>query len=138
MSISEQTLFERIRNADAPRDPSMTLDRSRLMRSVADNLSRILASRVGHAPAQMDYGMPDPVEIAMTYPASVDRLRKALKECIERYEPRLVDVQVLMVETEDDDRNVRLVVRAGLRGNPAEKISIDTSVDSAGKLQVNT
>lgn len=138
MSISEQTLFERIRNADAPRDPSMTLDRSRVMRSVADNLSRIFSSRVGHAPAQMDYGMPDPVEIAMSFPSGVDTLRKALKECIERYEPRLVDVQVLMVETEGDDRNVRLMVRAGLLGHPNETVSIDTSVDSAGKLQVNT
>ena len=137
MSLPEQTLFERIRNADAPRDPSMLLDKARLMRSVAENLRRMLTSRVGHAPAQMDYGMPDPVEIAVTFPGSADHLRRALKECIERYEPRLVDVQVLLVETEGDDHNVRLVVRAGLQGDPRNKVSLDTSIAPDGRLLVH-
>ena len=138
MTLSEQTLFERIRSANAPRDPSMSLDKSRLMRSVADNLRRILTSRVGHAPAQMDYGMPDPIEIAVSFAGKPEQLRRALKQCIERYEPRLVDVQVLQVETQDDDQTVRLMVRAGLVGDPQERVSLEANVDPSGKLIVHS
>jgi type VI secretion system protein len=137
MHLSENTLFERLRDARAPRDPSMSLDRTRLRRSIADNLVRILTSREMHAPAQPDYGMPDPNEILHAVDGGAELMRKKLKQCVELYEPRLKDVRVLHVESAELGQTVRFSLHATLRSDPPEPIVLDASVEPNGRIRVD-
>lgn len=60
-----------------------------LYQSIVDHLTRLLNSRrgsVGHLP---DYGLPDISGVYRNMPESVDELMQAMKETIEKYEPRL-------------------------------------------------
>jgi type VI secretion system protein len=62
--------------------------------SILDNLTRLFNSRrgaIGHLP---DYGLPDITQVYRELPYSVEGLRKAIKETIEKYEPRLRRVRV--------------------------------------------
>lgn len=115
----------------------MSLDRARLRRSIADNLLRIFTSREMHAPAQLDYGMPDPNEILHAYEGGPELMRKKLKQCIELYEPRLKDVRVLHVETAGLGQTMHFSLQATVRSEPPSPITLDAAVEADGRIHVN-
>ena len=65
-----------------------------LRMSVLSNLNYLFNCRRGSLEHLPDYGLPDITEIYRESPDSVVRLRKSLKEAIEKYEPRLRRVRV--------------------------------------------
>ncbi|MEZ6037385.1 MAG: type VI secretion system baseplate subunit TssE [Planctomycetota bacterium] len=136
--LSENTLFERLRDGRAARDPSMSLDRARLRQSIAENLERIFGSRELHAPAQPDYGMPDPNTILHADDGGADLLRRRLKLCVESFEPRLSSVRVLHIESAEIGHKIRFSLQATLRSTPPEPISIDATIDAYGRIRVST
>jgi type VI secretion system protein len=136
MSLAEETLFERLRRGRAARDPSLSLDRARLRSSIADNLQRILSSREMHAPAQPEYGMPDPGEVLHALQGGPEMMRRKLKQCIELFEPRLTDVKVMQVATVDFGHTLHFTLRAQLREMPQERITLDASVEPNGRIRV--
>ena len=75
-------------------------DQHRLL-SVIDNLNRLFNHRqkaIGHLP---EYGLPDLTEIYRDNPETIEFLRNAIKEAVERYEPRLQRVRVVRQAAED-------------------------------------
>lgn len=138
MTLSENTLFERLRDDRAARDPSMSLDRARLRQSIADNLQRIFSSREMHAPAQLDYGMPDPNTILHAADGGADLMRKRLKHCVERYEPRLKDVRVLHIDSAERGHQIQFTLQATLCTDPPEPITLDASIEANGRIYVTT
>ena len=136
MHLSENTLFERLRDERAARDPSMSLDRARLRQSIANNLERVFTSREMHAPAQLDYGMPDPNTILHASEGSADLLRQRLKACVEAYEPRLQSVRVLEIDAVEIGTKMHFSIHATLVSDPPEPISIDASIEATGRIRV--
>lgn len=136
MPLSDSTLFERLRDDRAARDPSMSLDRARLRQSIAANLERIFASREMHAPAQLDYGMPDPNTILHAQDGGADLLRKRLKECVEKYEPRLAKVRVLHIESAEIGHQIQFSLQATLQADPPEPIALDATIAANGRIRV--
>ena len=135
--FSEETLLERLRRAGEPQERTVQQDRARLKRSILRNLENIVSSRQGHAPAQMDYGMPSPSEVANLFDDGPGGMRKVVKQCIEKYEPRLKDVQVIQVETEDTGRDLLFSIRAKLATSSDQSmVSFDTTVDSTGQIRI--
>ncbi|MCB9877484.1 MAG: type VI secretion system baseplate subunit TssE [Planctomycetes bacterium] len=136
MGISESTLFERLREARAARDPSMSLDRARLRRSIAENLRRIFTSRELHAPAQPDYGMPDPNQVLHAWDGGAELMRKKLKSCVEQFEPRLRDVRVLHIESAELGHAIQFTLHAKLASDPPEPIVLDATIAADGRIHV--
>ena len=66
--IPESTLLERLRRAGDPRPRTLRNDRAAVIASVARNLHRVLNSRLGNAPAQLDLGIPAPSDIILAIP----------------------------------------------------------------------
>ncbi len=62
--------------------------------SILDNLNRLFNTRresIAHLP---DYGLPDITQVYRDLPYSIEGLRQAVKETVEKYEPRLRRVRV--------------------------------------------
>jgi type VI secretion system protein len=136
MALADETLFERLLRGRPVRDPSMSIDRARLRRSIAANLERLLSSREGHAPAQPDYGMPDAGEVLHAWQGGPELVRKRLKQVIETYEPRLQDVKVLQVQDVAFGQTLRYSLRAQLRGMPQENWAFELVVQPTGRLRI--
>jgi type VI secretion system protein len=136
MTLSENTLFERLRDDRAARDPSMSLDRVRLMDSIAANLQRIFSSREMHAPAQLDYGMPDPNTILHALDGGADLMRSRLKLCIENYEPRLTDIRVQMLQSAEIGHQMQFSIKAALATDPPERVVLKAAIEASGRISV--
>jgi type VI secretion system protein len=133
----ERTFLERLARPDAARDRTAREDPAEVVRSVLGNLQRILNSRVGHAPAQPDLGMPAPSDLIRFGAEAGEWIADTLKACIEKYEPRLTDVQVARLESEDDVLALRFQVTARLAAVKDDvPVSFDTMVDPAGRIRV--
>ncbi|MCC6464568.1 MAG: type VI secretion system baseplate subunit TssE [Planctomycetes bacterium] len=135
--FQKRTLLERLRSPEGTRAYSMQEDRGALLRSILHNLSRILNARRGQSPALPDFGIPAPNEIAQGYPESVTVLQKLLRQCIEKYEPRLKDVQVLQLDSDDHRLAVRFQISARLATtSEGGHVSFDTLIEPSGHIEV--
>ena len=134
----ELSLLERLRRPIDSGRHTTQLDRAALIGSVVNNLRQMLNSRRGHAPAQMDLGIPAPCEIVATCPDSIARLKRTIIEVVEKYEPRLSDVQVYFVQHENETLMIHYLINGRLVTDPDhEMISFETSFDGAGLIHVD-
>jgi len=77
------------------------------------------------------YGLPDLSSLTMASPADRNRLVRQILATIGQFEPRLANVRLVMVETENAaKKDVRLRIEAMLRMDPVpEPISFDTLIE---------
>ncbi|MBX3474516.1 MAG: type VI secretion system baseplate subunit TssE [Planctomycetes bacterium] len=135
--FQHKTLFERLRRPDGDAARSTREDHTALLASIVRNLERILNTRSGQAPAQMDFGIPPPSEIAQGYPESIGQIQKAVRQCIEKYEPRLRDVQIMQLESDDNRLAVRFQVSGTLAtATDQRQIRFDTLIDPSGHIEM--
>jgi type VI secretion system protein len=133
----ERTLMERLSQPQAPGGPTMGENTQELTRSILRNLQKILNTRVGHAAAQMDLGTPAPCEMALLNRDGLMGVVRSLKQCIEKYEPRLSGVDVTYVRGEDDILTLRFQVTAKVAtSRNGATISFDTLVDANGRIKL--
>ncbi len=133
----DRSLFERLRDPGAEGSRTIHENTSRLAESVLSNLRNLLNSRRGIAPAQPGYGIPDMVDLTASFPEGVTGMRRAIKETIETYEPRLRRVNVKYVETDDDPLALRFEITAEL-ATADERASVwfETRIDASGEVDV--
>ena len=82
-------------------------------------------------------GMPAPSDITGASPNAVALLLKILRASIEKYEPRLKDVEIAHVEGADEILTLRFQITARIEGAPdGSSISFDTVVDPGGRCKV--
>ena len=131
----ERSILERVRRREAPSERTALEDTNALVTSVLANLKRILNAREGHAPAQHDYGVPAPSEILYSFPVAIDMMQQHLRSCIETYEPRLHQVEVIHVENPDDPLDLLFQVQAELASSEGSTmVTFLTHMDSSGHL----
>jgi type VI secretion system protein ImpF len=77
------------------------------------------------------YGLPDLSTLAMASTADRNRLVRQIVSCINLFEPRLMNVRLVMVETPDaGKKDVRLRIEGMLRMDPVpEPVSFDTVIE---------
>lgn len=63
-------------------------------RSVQDHVRRLLNGRAGVLPHLPDHGLPDLPALYADLPYSLDRVADAVRAVVQRFEPRLEQVQV--------------------------------------------
>ena len=116
------------------RDIEALLNARRRWRSWPEGYDELAVSPVG-------YGITDFAAGAFNDPAQRDRLRAQIEQAIRRFEPRLAQVHVVLVDGDNTlDATLRLRIEALLRIEPApEPITFDTLVDPAtAEVQVKT
>jgi type VI secretion system protein len=132
------TLLERLSRA-AREGGARTVkeDRGAVMRSVLLNLQRILNSREGAAAAQPELGIPSPHELMRGYPATTEVALRAVKLCIQRFEPRLTNVVVTIDKSEEQRMAIGFTVSAQLAGGDRrDPISFHTSITPDGRMRL--
>jgi type VI secretion system protein len=135
--FQKRTLFERLRSPNELDSHTLQEDTNGLVQSILRNLTRILNARSGQAPAQMDYGIPSPSEVAHAYPESLSSVQKNIRMCIERYEPRLRDVQVMQIESDQHRLAVRFQITARLATSKSgQQVSFSTRLNPAGHVNL--
>ncbi len=133
----DRSLFERLRDPGSEAPRTIHENTGRLADSVLANLRNLLNSRQRIAPALPDYGIPDMVDLATSFPEGVSGMRRAIKDVIETYEPRLRRVTVKYVETPDDPLALRFEITAEL-ATAEERAAVwfETRIDSSGEVDV--
>ncbi|MBN8525143.1 MAG: type VI secretion system baseplate subunit TssE [Planctomycetes bacterium] len=132
------TLLERLNRAAVEGGVrTVKEDRGAVMRSVLLNLQRLLNTRQGSAAAQPDLGLPSPHEMLIDYPASVEQAQRAVKLCIQRYEPRLSNVVVSIDREEGQKQVLSFAVSAQLAGGDRrDPISFHTAITPDGRIRL--
>lgn len=102
--------------------------------SIRSHLSRLFNTRQGNLPHLPDYGLPD---IAMYYeglPHSVSELTRLMKQGIEKYEPRLRDVEVKHKQEKGKEHIIHVTISGYL--NNGENAHYSTYFLSGGTAKV--
>ncbi len=127
------SLLERIaRSVDGARVQGGQAD----IASVVANLREIFNARQGSSTARPDYGMPDFGDLTFGFTMLVPEIAQAIAQQIQRFEPRLADVQVRPREDADSIGAVRFAIRARLVGDEAGPVVIDGALSGDGRLEV--
>jgi type VI secretion system protein len=132
----ERSLLERFRDPEPDLGSrTLRLNTKHLADSVLRNLRHVLNARHGVAMTRADYGIPDLCDIIHSFPDAVAGLRKAIKETVEKFEPRLRRVYVKHVESPDDPQALHYEITADLV-TEEEKTSVHFETRIAGSGQV--
>jgi type VI secretion system protein len=105
--------------------------------SIIDNLTRLFNTRRGSLAHIPDYGLPDITQVYRELPYSIDGLRAAIKDVVERFEPRLRRVRVEKQEKDKDgeyDMRVSFIVTAELL--KGQKVQFQTTFTSNDLAEV--
>lgn len=140
----EHTLFARLAAASdtsRTRVQATTVENvEALMDSVRANLTHLLNARHGMSEALPDYGLPALTDFTVGTGDHVQMLQTAIKETIERYEPRLRRVRVTHVVDDvarSDDAKFQYRIDAILTGKSGEhKVWWETSL-SRGQFEIS-
>lgn len=102
--------------------------------SICSHLTRLLNARQGSLQHLPDYGLPDITEIYQGLPYSVNTLMQAIKNTIEKYEPRLRHVQVLQNPNAAKDYVLHLMIRGEI--NNGQRVEFDTYFLNEGAARI--
>lgn len=133
----EHSLLERIADPEKANSHDLVIDESAVIDSVMVHINNMLNVRKGSVETLLDYGLPDFNDLQSELPQIVHGIRKAIKYCIETYEPRLRNVKVTYVEEPGTRLHLRFDITAELIiENKKTGIWFETILDSAGRARV--
>jgi type VI secretion system protein len=105
--------------------------------SIRNNLKMILNTRRDTLPHLPDYGLPDISVVYKDFPDSLESVRRAIANAIEKYEPRLEDVRVRLIESEHKVFRATYLVSAKVRrGYEEEGVQFKTRINSDGGTEI--
>ncbi len=132
----ERSLIERI-SSKTPETCSIEFNEAKVVESILNNVTKILNTRQGSVPTRPDYGLPDFNDLAKRFPNAIEEIKTSIRECLEKYEPRLTNLKVDHVLSENKVLDLRYDVKAQivLNGDKPD-IWFETILDSAGKVSI--
>ena len=126
MAGAARGLFDRLERGEWRIDPGA---------SIAAHLAVLFQARRGSAPAARDFGRPDLTDLVHTWPEGVRAIERALRQLVERYEPRLVEVSVRAVRSEDP-LVLAFQVSGRAHDDPRRAHRFVTEIDALGRCTV--
>jgi type VI secretion system protein len=135
--MGKDRLLERIRKREKdPRirrkdDPKEAID------SVLRHLQQILNTREGSVPIAEDFGIPDLTEVHLHYPDSLRYFERAIRQTIQKYEPRLGGLRVRFIPDEEDPLSLRFQIVGKLTAEGyKDPVRFESIIGSDGKIRV--
>jgi type VI secretion system protein len=109
----------------------------RKLRSIIDNLSRLFNTRRGSLAHIPDYGLPDISQVYRDLPYSIDGLRTAIKQVVEKYEPRLRRVRVEQEKDKEGEYEMRVSFIVSGELQHGQKVQFQTTFKSNDFAEVH-
>jgi type VI secretion system protein len=134
---AEMSLLERIDAGDGAAQRGTASDTYALSRSVLAHVRKMLNVRQGNVAALPDFGLPDINDLAYRHGNPVPELKKAIKQCVERFEPRLTKVRVRYAPDPAAPLDLRFEVAGQVSaGGESSPVVFETTVNGAGHVRV--
>lgn len=131
-----QGLFESLTGHFVDNTPVDAVPQSRRrIASIMDHLNRMFNTRQGSVAHLADYGLPDVSDIYRRMPDGIEELRDAIKETVEKYEPRLENVRVVRRDAEGADNRLAFIVSGELKGGGG-MVRFQTMFTSIGQSSI--
>ncbi|GAN77176.1 type VI secretion system baseplate subunit TssE [Acidisphaera rubrifaciens] len=131
----DRRLLERVRSGRA--EARTTIDTSVLMDDVLRHLRELFNVRRGSVPIRPDYGMPDINDLIHLMPDAIDILGTELRRQIIAFEPRLRDVTVRHVPSEDRPDSLTYAISAALDvDGRRERMAVETQIGDNGRVRL--
>ncbi|MDQ1316360.1 MAG: type secretion system protein [Candidatus Poribacteria bacterium] len=137
--LKSRTLFDKLNDPRTNEPLNPTQNTELLAESILFHLTRVLNTRQGGPLIQpQDYGMVDITEISTRFPDSITDVQKAIRTTIEKYEPRLKNVQVEHIGEGADLQTLKFKITAQLADKKGrDSVYFETVIDPTGEVQVN-
>ncbi|WP_127089590.1 type VI secretion system baseplate subunit TssE [Aquabacter cavernae] len=142
--MANRTLMERLtapeRLPTEHLDPEIVRksDAVDVMTSVLGNLRHVLNSRAACCQSRPDFGMPDFNDLAGKFPDALAIIASAVREQIEKFEPRLSQVTVRHVPDRSNPLRLAFRIHATLNlEEGGQRLSFDTVLNNNGFVNVS-
>ena len=109
--------------------------RTDVVSSVVDHLKDMLNTRTGESVTVPDFGVVDFSDVCHNMPEAIGAIQQSIRATILKYEPRLKNVSVRFVPSEDP-LIIRFEVVARLNDARRSVVRLRTSLNSGGQVAV--
>lgn len=131
----DRRLLERVRSGRS--EARTGIDISVLTDDVLRHLRELFNVRRGSVPTRLDYGMPDINDLIHLMPDAIDILGTELRRQIIAFEPRLRDVTVRHVPSEDRPDSLTYAISAALDvDGRRERMAVETQIGDNGRVRL--
>lgn len=100
------------------------------------HLNELLNTRRGSVPHLPDYGVPDMASYYSDYPRSMADLSTVLQQLIEKYEPRLLDPRVQILEMGKSEFRVSFLITGEIEDREGDSALVKYRTTFASNGQV--
>jgi len=133
---SPRSLLHRLEYPRAKEARDLPGDSAEIIESVSRHLQVMLNTRQGNSQTVPDYGTTDFSDVARGY-QSVRVVQEEIRRSIEKYEPRLRDIQVNFTPDEDQPFTLHFDIAATIVLEDGERTTMFQSVlESNGEVKV--
>ncbi|CAN1523843.1 COG3518 Predicted component of the type VI protein secretion system [Rhabdaerophilaceae bacterium] len=136
--MRDRTLFEQLDSAGRLSAVADSFSVAMVTESIVDNIRRIFNTRQGAVETRPDYGMPDLNDVVSLFLEAVPAIETAVRDQIEKFEPRLRNIDVAFEAHPDDPMALGFVVTATIVGRDGEQIRFDTRLGDDRRLSIRS
>jgi len=104
--------------------------------SILNHLKVLLNARQGGSPSAEAFGIPDFADIVHSFPVAIQTIQRSIKESILRFEPRLTQVNVRHVPSENPLVLRYEITAQAIKGNTRVPLKMTTQVSAGGHVDV--
>jgi type VI secretion system protein len=106
------------------------------VQSILENLRAILNTRIGDSMSASGFGIIDLADLVHNFPNAAQIMEKSIRATVGEYEPRLKQVRVRLVPS-DDPLTLVFEIAARLAGDRHQgMVRVRTEVNSSGRVHV--
>lgn len=136
-SNSYGSFFERLEADASTRSVTQGPDPVDVVDSVKRNIAQLLNTRMGESLSSPDLGLLDFNDATLGSQDLAMKIRRAIRHCIERYEPRVEDIDIRVLPDATTPLKLKFHIVATVRtGAMHDKVQIDLFLDSNRSYRV--
>ncbi|MGF1742209.1 type VI secretion system baseplate subunit TssE [Vibrio profundum] len=130
-------LLERIELGEAKNCYEKVVSHSHIVESIHMHLAELLNTHMGNAMIDVDYGLPDFNDVLSSNSNLIRRIQQSIRDTIEKFEPRLLGVEVRYKKNDVNPLQLNFAIRAEVTHNGGVvPMSVDVLMGIDGQFEV--